>query len=67
MKRFLVSPGRAVQLKKCDASDCGALTGQKALGEEQHKKLTRELEDLQYRLYAEHKQKVLSGGPEGRP
>lgn len=59
MKHFLVPPGRRVRLKNHDANDCGDLAGKKSLADEQHKKLTRELEDLQYLLYAEHKQKVL--------
>jgi PPK2 family polyphosphate:nucleotide phosphotransferase len=59
MNSFLVAPGRRVQLKESVANQGGQFPGGKPAAEEQLKKLIRELEDLQYLLFAEHRQKVL--------
>lgn len=59
MKPFLVRPGSRVRLKASNPHSCGPFNCTKAEAEEHLKKLTRELEDLQYLLFAEHKHKVL--------
>jgi len=59
MKRFLVAPGRRVRLKAWDSRDCGAYQGKKLKAERELDRLNHELEALQYRLFAEHRHKLL--------
>ena len=59
MKRLVVAPGQRVRLKTRNAGDCGKCGGGKSKADDQLKKLTHELENLQYRLFAERRRKVL--------
>jgi PPK2 family polyphosphate:nucleotide phosphotransferase len=59
MKRFLVAPGRRVRLKAWDPRDCGVYHGKKQKAEAELERLNHQLEALQYRLFAEHKHKLL--------
>ena len=72
MDRYRVKPGKRVDLSQWDPDDTSAFDGSKEQAQDRLSKLNRQLEDLQERLYAEHKQRVLivlqamdTGGKDG--
>lgn len=72
MKRYLVEPGKKIELAKCDPNDIKAFDGDKEKGLKALQKLNGELQELQEVLYAEQKHKVLvvlqamdTGGKDG--
>ncbi len=71
-KRYEIRPSQKVHLNNWDPSDTSGFDGTKEDAEEESKKLTQKLEQLQELLYAEHKQKLLivlqamdAGGKDG--
>lgn len=72
LEKYRVKPGERVHLDSIDPEDIGDFDGDKNEGEDILDELTDELEDLQERLYAEHKKSVLiilqgmdTGGKDG--
>lgn len=72
MEQYQVTPGSRVQLDKWDPEDLSGFSGDKDAAEERLDNLTKELEDLQELLYAEHRHKLLivlqatdTGGKDG--
>lgn len=72
MKKYLVKPGQEIKLANWDTKDSGEFSKGKQDVREQLAANTHKLEDLQERLYAEHKHKVLviiqamdTGGKDG--
>jgi PPK2 family polyphosphate:nucleotide phosphotransferase len=70
--RFRVIPGAAVDLRTLDPRDTNGFDGDKGAGEEAHDELSRRLEELQNRLYADGRHKLLvvlqamdTGGKDG--
>jgi PPK2 family polyphosphate:nucleotide phosphotransferase len=59
MKRYRVEPGSRIDLSRRDAGDTSAFPGGKKDTEEVFEKLNARLEELQERLWAEHRHKVL--------
>lgn len=72
MSRYKVKPGTEVDLSRWDPEDSSEFAGSKDEAKEVLKNLNDRLEELQEKLYAEHKHKVLivlqamdSGGKDG--
>ena len=72
MKHYLVSSEKPVQITKLDANDIGEWDGKKKEARKAFKTLQKELAELQQKLYAEHKHKLLivlqamdTGGKDG--
>lgn len=72
MRRYMVRPGSRVDLGRWDPGDTGEFDGGKSEGAAELLRLNRDLEELQEKLYAEHKHKVLvvlqamdTGGKDG--
>jgi PPK2 family polyphosphate:nucleotide phosphotransferase len=57
--RMIVTPGSEVRLADLDPADRSLFEGDKADGEQELAELTRRLYDLQHRLYAEGRHRVL--------
>jgi len=57
--RYLVNPGDSIRLKDYDPDDISKYDGDKTSGKEDLIKLNAKLEELQERLYAEHKHPIL--------
>ena len=71
-KRYRIRPGQKVRLDQWDPGDTSGFDGNEDDALEESKRLTKELEKLQEKLYAEHKHKVLfvlqamdTGGKDG--
>lgn len=72
MKKYLVKPGDKVNLKNLNPNDKSYFRGDKEQSRNEFQKINAKLEELQEKLYAEHKHKVLivlqamdSGGKDG--
>jgi PPK2 family polyphosphate:nucleotide phosphotransferase len=59
MERYRIKPGSRVRLKDWDPEDTGGFDGDKQDGKQRLQELNDRLEELQERLYAEHRHKVL--------
>ncbi len=59
MNRYRVKPSQPIQLADWDPDDSSAFDGDKEEGKQRLDELTAELEELQERLYAEHRHKLL--------
>jgi PPK2 family polyphosphate:nucleotide phosphotransferase len=58
-EHYRLKPGQTVRLNEIDPGDTGEYDGSKDEGKEELDSLTDSLEDLQDRLYAEHKHPIL--------
>jgi len=72
MKRYRVTPGHVVRLNRIRPDDRGAFDGDKDTAHQKLARLSRRLEALQEKLYAEHRHRVLvilqamdTGGKDG--
>ena len=72
VRRFRIRPGQKVSLNHWDPGDTSGFDGKKEEALKESQELTRKLEHLQEKLYAEHKHKVLivlqaldTGGKDG--
>jgi len=72
MNEFQVVKNKKIKLSQIDANNCGKWVGKKKQAKERFKNLVKKLDELQERLYAENKHKVLlvlqavdSGGKDG--
>jgi PPK2 family polyphosphate:nucleotide phosphotransferase len=72
MERYRIRPGREIDLSTFDPNDTGAFDGDKDDGKDTLKALNERLEDLQERLWAEQKHRLLvvlqamdAGGKDG--
>jgi PPK2 family polyphosphate:nucleotide phosphotransferase len=71
-KRYRIRPGQKVRLNKWNPNDTSGFDGNESEALEESKRLSKELEQLQEKLYAEHEHEVLfvlqamdTGGKDG--